>query len=97
MKVFDRQAKADKEFSTEELIALMATGNRQVDLYHAGKQTDGDGYLSWDHENWTSVDGKRFIRSYSLEGKTLFEYSSYNKYDMKTDFRPDQAMKVELN
>ena len=69
---------------------------RQVDLVFAEKRTDDDGYLSWDQENWTCVDGKRFIRSYFLEGRALSDYSGYNKYDLKGCFLPEQAKEVRL-
>ena len=55
-----------------------------------------EGYLSWDQENWTCVDGKRFIRSYFLQGRALSDYSGYNKYDMKGCFLPEEAREVRL-
>ena len=97
MKVNDLIQKCEKDLTTEELIQLMATGNRQVDLVFAEKKTDEDGYLSWDSENWTSVDGKRFIRSYALGGRVLSDFSGYNKYDMKGYFEPEKAKEVRLN
>ena len=45
----------------------------------------------------TSFIGKRFIRSYSLGGRVLSEYSTYNKYDMKGYFLPEAAKEVYLN
>ena len=74
MKVNDVIEKCEKDLTTEELIDLVANHNRQVDLLFAETKTDEDGYLKWDAENWTSVDGKRFIRSYSLEGRVLDVY-----------------------
>ncbi len=97
MNVFDLRAKGETELSREQLIEQIAKFDRQVDLFYQEKQTDPDGYLSWDHENWTSADGKRFIRSYSMDGKTLFEYSTYNKYDMQDAFSPEKADRIELN
>ena len=97
MKVIDKIKKCECDLSTEELIELVAKGNRQVDLVYDAKQTDEDGYLSWTAENWTSVDGKRFIRSYSLDGRVLSEYSTYNKYDMKGYFLPESVKEVYLN
>ena len=97
MKVKDMIQKTEKELSTEELVDLVANHNRQVDLLFAEKKTDEDGYLTWDAENWTSVDGKRFIRSYSLQGRVLSDYSGYNKYDLKGYFLPETAMEVRLN
>ena len=97
MKVIDLIEKCDKDLTKEELMDLMAHHNRQVDLQFAETRTDDDGYLSWDAENWTSVDGKRFIRSYSLQGRVLSDFSGYNKYDMKGYFLPEEAAKVCLN
>ena len=48
MKVYDRIAACEKELTTEELIALMSAGNRQVDLVFSEKRSDEDGYLSWE-------------------------------------------------
>ena len=89
MKVNDVIEKVEKDLTTEELVDLIANHNRQVDLIFAEKKTDEDGYLTWDLENWTSVDGKRFIRSYGLEGRMLSDYSGYNKYDLKGCFQPE--------
>lgn len=97
MKVNDIIEKCEKDLSWENLVDLVANHNRQVDLLFAEKQTDEDGYLNWDAENWTSLDGKRFIRSYSLEGRTLSDYSGYNKYDMRGYFKPETAKEVRLN
>lgn len=97
MRVNDLIEKCEKELSWDDLVDLVANHNRQVDLLFAQKQTDEDGYLTWDAENWTSVDGKRFIRSYSLEGRALSDYSGYNKYDMKGYFQPESAKEVRLN
>lgn len=97
MKVIDLIQKCEKDLTTEELIELIAHDNRQVDLIFGEKKTDEDGYLTWDTENWTSVDGRRFIRSYALEGRVLSDYSGYNKYDMKGFFLPETAKEVRLN
>lgn len=97
MKVYDGIEKVEKDLTTEELMDLVANHDRQVDLLFAEKKTDEDGYLSWDAENWTSVDGRRFIRSYSLGGRVLSDYSGYNKYDMKGYFLPESAKEVRLN
>ena len=95
MKVYDRVEKAEKELSTAELIDLMANHNRQVDLKLKAKTADEDGHV-WDGENWTCVDGKRFIRSYFLDGRALSDFSGYNKYDMKGYFQPEKAKEVLL-
>ena len=97
MLVKDTVKKTELDLSTAELIDLVANGNRQVDLVFDEKQSDEDGYLHWDRENWTSVDGKRFIVTYSLDGRVLNEYGTYNKYDMRGVFNPEQAKEIRLN
>ena len=67
MKVIDTINKTELDLTVDEIIDLVANKNRQVDLVFAEKRTDADGYLSWDQENWTCVDGKRFIRSYFFQ------------------------------
>ena len=96
MKVYDAINKTELDKTTAELIDLMVSANRQVDLVFADKRTDEDGYLSWDRENWVSVDGKRFVRSYFLDGRALSDYSGYNKYDLKGYFRPEEAKEIIL-
>lgn len=96
MKVIDTVNKTELELTADELIDLVANHNRQVDLVFAEKRSDEDGYLSWDQENWTCVDGKRFIRSYFLAGRALSDYSGYNKYDLKGCFLPDEAKEIRL-
>ena len=97
MKVIDLIEKCEKDLTTEQLVDLIANGNRQVDLVFAEKRTDEDGYMSWNKENWTSVDGKRFIRSYALDERVLSDFSGYNKYDLKGYFLPEEAAEVYLN
>ena len=82
--------------SLPSLIEKMKEG-RQVDLYLKEKKSDEDGYMSWDVEHWSSVDGKRFIRCYSLEGRVLSESTGHNIYDLQNDFKPEEAAKVELS
>ncbi|MEA4919891.1 MAG: hypothetical protein VB078_03075 [Clostridiaceae bacterium] len=96
MKVYDRIQKQELDLTTEQLIDLVANHNRQVDLILYNKKTDSDGYLTWDAENWTSVDGKRFIRCYSLEGRVLSDSTRHNKYDMAGYFTPEEAKEVIL-
>ena len=95
MKVIDTIQKIEKDLSYDELVDLMANHNRQVDLILTGKKSDEDGHV-WDAENWTCVDGKRFIRSYFCEGRASSDYSGYNKYDMKGCFLPEEAKEVLL-
>ena len=96
MKVIDTIQKIEKDLSYDELVDLMANHNRQVDLILTGKKSDEDGHV-WDAENWTCVDGKRFIVTYSLQGRVLSEYGTYNKYDMKGVFEPEKAKEIRLN
>ena len=95
MKVFDIIEKVEKDLTKDEMIDLILNHNRQVDLVLHGKQTDEDGH-TWDAENWTCVDGKRFIRSYFNGGKASSDYSGYNKYDLKFYFLPEEAKEVRL-
>ena len=97
MKIYDSVKKEEVEVEgTKGLINIMKDG-RQVDLYLKEKKTDEDGYLTWDVEHWSSVDGKRFIRCYSLEGKVLTESTGHNIYDLQNDFKPEEAEKIELS
>lgn len=97
MKIYDTVKKCDLEvFSEDDLIQYMRDG-RQVDLYFDEKQSDSDGYLTWDMESWSTVDGKRYIRYYSLEGRVLSEYTAHSIYDLYNDFKPEHAVKVQLS
>ncbi|WP_138262074.1 hypothetical protein [[Clostridium] hylemonae] len=97
MKIYDSVKKEEVEIDgTKGLINAMKDG-RQVDLYLKEKKTDEDGYLTWDVEHWSSVDGKRFIRCYSLEGRVLSESTGHNIYDLENDFKPEEAERAELS
>lgn len=97
MKIYDSVKKEEVVIDgTKGLINIMKDG-RQVDLYLKEKKTDEDGYLTWDVEHWSSVDGRRFIRCYSLEGRVLSESTGHNIYDLENDFKPEEAEKVELS
>ena len=96
MKAYDMIKKQEVDVDRKGLIDLMLN-NRQIDLKFAEKRTDDDGYLTWDAENWTTVDGKRFIRCYSLEGRVLGESTGHNIYDLYNEFKPEEAVKVELS
>ena len=95
MKVIDVIEKVEKDLTYDQLVDLVANHNRQVDLVFAEKRSDEDGHV-WDAENWTCVDGKRFIRSYFLGDRASSDYSGYNKYDMKGAFLPEEAKEVRL-
>ena len=51
--------------------------------------------MSWDVVHWSSVDWKRFIRCYSLEGRVLGESTGHNIYDLANEFKPEDAAMVE--
>ena len=86
MKVYDAVNKTEVEVDgTKGLIEKMKEG-RQVDLYLKEKKSDEDGYMSWDVEHWSSVDGR-----------VLSESTGHNIYDLQNDFKPEEAAKVELS
>lgn len=98
MKIYDKVNKTEVEVDgVKALIELMSKDGRQIDLYLKEKKSDEDGYMSWDVEHWSSVDGRRFIRCYSLEGRVLSESTGHNIYDLENDFKPEEAEKVELS
>jgi len=96
MKAYDMIEKTDKELTRKELIDLMLH-DRQVDITFGEVLSDADGYLSWDAENWSCVDGRRFIRCYSLNGRVLRDSTTHNIYDMDNDFAPEKAAKISIN
>lgn len=96
MKVKDIVNNTEHDMNRDDLIQSMKDG-RQVDLILKEKKTDDVGYLSWDIEQWSTVDGKRFIRTYQLEGKVLSEYTSHNIHDLGSYFFPDEAAAVQLS
>lgn len=96
MKVYDTVNKIELEADTKQLIQIMVDG-RQVDLILTGKKSDEDGYMSWDVEHWSSIDSKRFIRCYSLEGRVLGESTGHNIYDLENEFKPEEAKEVTLS
>ena len=96
MHVEDTVKKEFLELDTKGLIQKMIEG-RQVDVILKEKQTDDVGYLTWDIEHWSTVNGERFIRCYSLEGRVLKESTGHNIYDLANDFKPEEAAKVQLS
>ena len=97
MKVYDSVNKTEVEVDgTQGLVDIMVSG-RQVDVYLKGEKSDADGYLTWDVEHWSSIDNKRFIRCYSLEGRVLSESTGHNIYDLANDFKPEEAKEVQLS
>ena len=96
MQVKDTVKNEVADLSRDDLIKKMKDG-RQVDLILNEKKTDDVGYLTWDMEQWSTVDGKRFIRTYQLEGRVLSEFTSHNIHDLKAYFFPDEAKIVQLS
>jgi hypothetical protein len=96
MKVKDVVNNIELDLNREDLIQKMKDG-RQVDLILKEKKSDDIGYLTWDMEQWSTLDGKRFIRTYQLEGRVLSEYTSHNIHDLRAYFMPDEAEKVQLS
>ena len=82
MKAFDCVNKQEVEVTKEGLIDFMKK-DRQIDMKFAEKRTDDMGYLTWDAENWTCVDGQnKFMRCYSgpcAEGLHQPQYLRYGK------------------
>ena len=96
MKVYDTVNKKELELDEKGLIDIMVAG-RQVYLILNEKKSDADGYMSWDIEHWSSIDPKRFIRCYSLEGRVLGESTGHNIYDLYNEFKPEEAKEVQLS
>ncbi len=96
MKAYDLINKVELEVTTNDLINLMRN-NRQVEFTLKEKETDDVGYLTWDKEYWTLVIDNRFMRTYSLDGRTLMESTAHNIYDLQNDFHPEKAVKIEIN
>ena len=96
MKAYDLINKKELEVDYNDLVELM-NSNRQVDLILNEKKTDEDGYLTWDGEHWTMVNAKRYMRCYSLGDRQLRDFTSHNIYDLKNDFKPEEAKEIQIN
>ena len=96
MKIFDTVNKVDVETTESGLVDIMRDG-RQVDFILETPETDADGYLTWDIEHWSTIDGRRFIRCYSFKGRVLSEFTSHNIYDLENDFKPAKAKTIQLS
>lgn len=96
MKAYDMIEKKDLDLTRKELVDLMLH-DRQIDMTFGTTLSDADGYLSWDAENWSCVDGRRFIRCYSLKGRVLRDSTTHNIYDMDNDFVPEKAATISIN
>jgi hypothetical protein len=98
MKIYDTVKKEEIEISSEQdLVNLMTKDGRQIDLYFEELKTDEDGYMSWNKEHWSSLDGRKFIRYYTLNDRVLNEFTGHNIDDLKNDFKPTEAYKIELS
>ena len=96
MKAIDLINKTELEVSYDGLVELM-NNNRQVDLILHQKETDADGYLTWDAEHWTMVKENRYMRCYSLGDRQLRDYTQHSIYDLKNDFKPEEAKEIQIN
>lgn len=97
MKAYDNINKKELEVTAADLIDLMKH-DRQIDMTFSEKKTDDVGYLTWDAENWTCVDGQnKFMRCYSLEGRVLRDFTSHNSYDLANSFLPELAVGIVVN
>ena len=96
MKATDIVKKEELEVTYNSLIDLMRAG-RQVDFVLPAPETDGDGYLTWDTEYWTTVDSKRFIRTYSLNGRVLRDSTSDYIYYLEKVFHPEKAAQIRIS
>lgn len=96
LKVYDTVNKTTVELDEQGLIDTLISG-RQVDVFLKSEKSDPDGYMTWNVEHWTSVSDKKFVRYYSLNERLLGEYTGHNIYDLKNEFKPYEAVKVELS
>ena len=96
MKVFDTVKNEELELSTEELIQKIIDG-RQVDCILGEKVSDEVGYMTWDEEHWVTLDGRKYVCTYTLEGRQLNDYTSHNSDDLYNEFHPERAAKVTLS
>ena len=96
MQVYDKIKNFTYDEEKYRLIDLVQYHNRQVNLYFDEVKTDEHGFIHWDMETWCCVDGRRFIRTYGIEGRIRKEFSGYNVYDLESYFLPETASKVEL-
>lgn len=96
MKAYDLINKIEIEVDYDSLVELMKN-HRQVDFIHADKKQDVDGYLTFDADHWTMIGENKFMRTYSNGIRQLREFTYYNSYDMRSDFRPEEAKEIQIN
>lgn len=86
----------EKDLTRDELITLLSSNDRQIDLIFRERKIDEDGHV-WNAENWVCIDGRRFIRSYFFDGRASSDFSGYNIYDLAGNFLPEEAVEIRLN
>ena len=96
LKVYDTVNKNTVELDEKGLIDIMIAG-RQVDVFLKEKKTDPDGYMTWNIEHWSAISDKKFVRYYSMNERLLSEYTGHNMHDLYNEFKPYEAVKVELS
>lgn len=96
MKAFDVVKNEALDVDYDGFVQIMESG-RQVDVFLPEEKTDSDGYLTWDVEHWSTTAPGKFIRTYTLKGRVLRDYTMHNAYDLKTDFHPELAVKIEIS
>lgn len=80
----------------ESLMKIMLEG-RQVDCFFKYAKEDPDGYIEWDTEHWVAISENHFVRHYTRKGKVLKEYTGHSPYDLRADFHPEEAYKIEIS
>ena len=95
MKATDIVNKVELDVTYDSLIELMRAG-RQVDFVLPAPETDGDGYLTWDTEYWTTVDNNAALDC-SLNGRVLRDSTTHNIYDLQNDFKPEKAAQIRIS
>jgi hypothetical protein len=40
---------------------------------------------------------KKFMRTYSLGDRQLRDFTSHNIYDLRNDFKPEEAKEIQIN
>ncbi len=96
MKAYDTVKKEELEVTYDSLVKIIDSG-RQVDVVLCAAVTDSDGYLTWDEEHWSSTFPGKYIRTYTLKGRVLRDYTVHNIYDLKVDFHPESAKEITIS
>lgn len=96
MKAYDRIKKEEIECDWASLMDLMVN-DRQIELILSEPETDDSDYLTWDKEYWTNINRHLYMRTYSLRGRILRDFTQHSTFDLKNDFKPEKAAKIEIN